>query len=111
MTFKKLESVIASIRKQYGEECDNLKVCIPVKVIGTVGGIPNVEVHSIYHGIDWDNNKLIVLPEKDLRETNRDEIKQLIEKYDELASYSRVIQELRREIKKLKSNERTINII
>lgn len=113
MNFLELEKIIQSIRKQYNSDiyssiaCDNLRVCIPIQVVGTVGGTPCVDVKYINTGFDWDKGKLILTPEKLLRETDRDEIRVIMEKYDELGDSLRTIRNLKRENRKLKEEFNT----
>lgn len=104
MTFFELEKILKHIRKQDNEfsTCDELRVCIPVEIVGTCGGHPCVDVKDISCGIDWDNGKLFITPEFLLRETTRDELKEIREKFEELANHMRTIRELKKEIKKLK---------
>ena len=107
MTFKELEMIIEHIRKSYKghyneNECDDLRICIPVKIVGVVGGTPCVDVKLLSCGFDWDKGKLMIIPEKDLRETTRDEIKTIQDKYEELGNSLRIIRELKKENKKLK---------
>lgn len=47
---------------------------IVVRVPGMIGGTPTVNVKSIQAGFDWDNGKLLIYPEKDLRTIEADEI-------------------------------------
>jgi hypothetical protein len=80
----------------------NLEVGIQVKRIGSVGGTPLVDLHSVRVGFDWDRGKVIITPVTPLRETDRDEIQMLIDKYEELGSSYMTIQNLKKEVKKLK---------
>ena len=47
---------------------------IVVRVPGAIGGTPTVNVKSIQAGFDWDNGKLLIYPEKDLRTIEADEL-------------------------------------
>lgn len=47
---------------------------IVVRVPGAIGGTPTVGVKTIQAGFDWDNGKLLIYPEKDLRTIEADEI-------------------------------------
>lgn len=80
----------------------SLAVGIQVKRIGSVGGTPLVDVHSIYAGFDWDRGRILIVPSVDLREIGRDEIKSLIDKHEELGRSNFVIRGLKAEVKKLK---------
>lgn len=107
MLFKELETIVEHIRSSYKgkyneDECDNLRVCVHVKRIGVIGGTPCVDIKRIDVGFDWDKRKLMLIPETDLRETTRDEIKEIKEKYEELGNTLLVIRALKRENKKLK---------
>jgi hypothetical protein len=81
---------------------DGVTVSIVVKTAGTVGGTPCVGVKSMQSGFDWDNGKLMIFPEKDLRSIEADELERLRKASDKegWAQYENVT--LKRENKKLK---------
>jgi hypothetical protein len=81
---------------------DGVTVSIVVKTAGTVGGTPCVGVKSMQSGFDWDNGKLMIFPEKDLRYIEADELERLRKDSDKegWAQYENVT--LKRENKKLK---------
>ena len=41
-------------------ELEQLRVVIPIKSVGSVGGTPCVDIKSVMAGFDWDNGKWIV---------------------------------------------------
>lgn len=65
---------------------DGHQVCIRVAHLGTVGPSPTVGIKSIQAGFDWDNGKLIVYPETELRATDRDEISGIQKQLDILGN-------------------------
>lgn len=97
---KKIVDRLYETTEEYNKELTNIG--IQVKRIGSVAGTPLVNVKSIHSGFDWDNNKIIIVPETELREIDRDEIKSIQEKYDELGWKYYKINNLQRENKKLK---------
>jgi hypothetical protein len=81
---------------------DDLQVVIPVYRVGAVGGTSYVNVKSVTTGFDWDAGRIFLNTEERLREIDRDEIKTLQDKYDELGWKHYEISNLKRENKKLK---------
>lgn len=75
---------LAKIAEMQHKNLEDINVGICVKVIGSVGSLPTVSVKNIGLGIDWDNGKCLITPEKDLRETDRDEIKAIQKKFDDM---------------------------
>jgi hypothetical protein len=86
---------------QFGRK-DDLQVVIPVYRVGSVGGTSYVNVKSVTTGFDWDAGRIFLNTEERLREIDRDEIKTLQDKYDELGWKQYKISGLQRENKKLK---------
>lgn len=89
---------------------ESYKIVIPVYRVGSVGGTPSVDVKNISIGFDWDNGKIFVNPESRLREIDRDEIKSLQDKYDELGWKKMQIDDLKRENKKLKTENENLKL-
>lgn len=85
-----------------GQNAENIQVGIKVFRVGAVGGTPVVPIKSVHMGFDWDKGKLIMTTEPELREVNRDEIKTLLDKYEELGWKQSQISSLKRENEKLK---------
>ena len=81
---------------------EGVNVVIVVKTAGTVGGTPCVNIKNMHAGFDWDNGKLMIFPEKDLRSIEADELERLRKASDKegWAQYENVT--LKRENKKLK---------
>ena len=84
-------------------EPENIAVGIKVFRLGTVGPTPIVNVKSLIQGFDWDNGKLIITAETDLREIGRDEIASLLDKFDEIGWTQYEVDSLKRENKRLKN--------
>jgi hypothetical protein len=53
---------------------ESITVGIVIKTVGTAGGTPVVGVKNIHAGFDWDNGKLLIYPESDVREIKADEL-------------------------------------
>jgi hypothetical protein len=87
---------------------ETVTVSIVVKTVGTVGGTPGVGVKNMQVGFDWDNGKLMIFPEKDLRSIESDELERLRKANEKegWAQYENVT--LKRENKKLK--EEVLNL-
>ena len=87
MNLKELKNTVDWLLSQCElsrEDPEKMNVGISVKRIGQIGGTPIVNIKCINFGFDWDAGKIIVAPESDLREIDRDEFKLLQKKYDEL---------------------------
>ena len=76
MTLSELRDVIDRVIENYNRYGGGREVVasIVVRVPGAIGGTPTVNVKSIQAGFDWDNGKLLIYPEKDLRTIEADEI-------------------------------------
>jgi hypothetical protein len=87
---------------------DGVTISIVVKTAGTAGGTPGVGVKNMQAGFDWDNGRLLIFPEKDLRTIEADELERLRKASDKegWAQYENVT--LKRENKKLK--EEVLNL-
>ena len=81
---------------------DKVTAYISTFKVGTAGHIPVTGVKSVHIGFDWEANSCIITPEVQLREIDRDEIKTLQEKYEELSWKQMDINRLKRENKQLK---------
>ena len=81
---------------------DDLEVRIVVKVAGSVAAQPTVGIKSIHSGFDWDAGKLLIYPEVDLRECNRDELKAIQKRLDDIGWDMYENRNLKAENKKLK---------
>lgn len=105
MNLLELKELVEHIEQQATRQRLNLEdvqVVIPTHKLGMIGGTPNTGIKSIYLGFDWDRGKLLIIPEKTLREIDKDEIKALRDKYEELSWKKSKIDRLLRENKKLK---------
>ena len=83
-------------------EPDKVTAYISTFKAGTAGHIPVTGVKSVNMGFDWEANSCIITPDVQLREIDRDEIKTLHEKYEELSWKLSDINRLKRENKQLK---------
>jgi len=81
---------------------DDWRVVIPVYRVGAVGGTPSVDIKIVRAGFDWDSGRIFIEPETRLREIDRDEIKTMQDKYEELGWKHYEISGLKSENKKLR---------
>lgn len=81
---------------------DGVNVSIVVKTAGSAGGTPCVGVKSMQSGFDWDNGKLMIFPEKDLRIIEADELLALRKAHEKEGWAQYENSTLKRENKKLK---------
>ena len=87
MNLKELKKTVDFLLRQCElsrEDPEKINVGITIKRIGQVGGTPIVNIKSINFGFDWNKGKIIIDPENDLREIDRDEWALLQKKYDDL---------------------------
>ena len=101
MKVKELKEIIERLENN-NCNIEDIEVVVPTMKLGCVGPTPTTSIQSAFKGIDWDNNKLLLYPETTLREIERDEIKSLKEKYEEVGWKAYEINNLKRENKKLK---------
>lgn len=78
MTLSQLKEIVDwhynnQLKNGYPHPTDT-RVGIVVQTVGSIGGTPTVDIKSIYAGFDWDNGKLLIYPEKDLRTIEADEL-------------------------------------
>ena len=87
MNLKELKELIDwNIRlvEQNHEDPEKIRVGIVVKRVGQIGSQPVVDIKTLGLGFDWDKGKLLIYPESDLREIDRDEFAALRKKYDDM---------------------------
>lgn len=105
MSLSELKELVEQMEQQVIRQRLNLEdvqVVIATHKVGLIGGTPNTNVKRIDLGFDWDRGKLIIYPEQTLREIDRDEIKALKDKYEELGWSKYKIDKIVKENKKLK---------
>ena len=56
---------------------EEIRVCIPITTVNSIGGTPVVDVKQIIKGFDWDNNKLMLYPDYDLSKTDHDYLQKM----------------------------------
>lgn len=88
--------------ERYHNNPDNITVRIPTYKTGTAGHIPCTDVKSANMGFDWEASSFLIRPEKELREIDRDEIKALRDKYEELSWTHYKVSKIKKENKELK---------
>jgi len=99
----KLTEFYETLTRYIGDRYAHEKtVCIPHKMVGSIGGTPVVNVKSINSGFDWDNGKFMLMPEKELRLVDADEYNRTKKHYDQLGWDIYENGNLKRENKKLK---------
>lgn len=105
MTLSELKELVEQMEQQAVRQRLNLEeiqVVIASHKVGLIGGTPSTNIKDINLGFDWDSGKLIIYPEQTLREIDRDEIKTLRDKYEELGWSKYEIDKIVKENKKLK---------
>lgn len=80
-----------------------IRVVIPSYKTGTAGHIPCTNAKSAHLGFDWEASSFLIYPENELREIDRDEIKQLRDKYEELSWTHYKVSKIKRENESLKA--------
>lgn len=105
MNLKEFFNVIEFFHLQHTnyqrDDADKVNVGIEVFALQTCG-TRIVPIKNIALGFDWNRNKLIITPEVDLREINRDEIQDLINNHEDLGRSELLIRQLKSENSKLK---------
>ena len=81
---------------------ESVTVRIPSYKTGTAGHIPCTDVKSAVMGFDWEASSFLIRPIEELREINRDEIKTLRDKYEELSWTHYKVSKIKKENEKLK---------
>jgi hypothetical protein len=81
---------------------DEVVVGVRVVRLGAVGGTSIAEVTTVFKGIDWDNNKLIIDTGLDLREADRDELTKLKKDLSDIGWTAYEFNNLKRENAKLR---------
>ena len=105
MTLSELKELVEQMEQQTIRQRLNLEdvqVVIATHKVGLIGGTPNTNIKYINLGFDWDRGKLIIHPEQTLREIDRDEIKTLKDKCEDLGWSKYKIDKIVKENKKLK---------
>lgn len=88
-------------RNNRSERLDEFRVGIKTVKLNSVGGTYLTDIKSINFGFDWDNNKLIITPEKELREVNLDEVGSMRDELSKIGWTAYQFNSLKRENKKL----------
>ena len=82
---------------------ETVTVRIPSYKTGVAGHIPCTEVKSAVMGFDWEASSFLIRPIEELREINRDEMKALRDKYEELSWTHYKVSKVKQENKNLKA--------
>lgn len=98
MKLKELRDILAA--RDFWD--DDLEVVIPVKVAGSVAAQPCVKLKNLHAGFDWDKGKLFLYPEVELRECDRNELKAIQKRLDDIGWDMYENRNLKAENKKLK---------
>lgn len=88
--------------QQRNQDPSEIRVCIPIQTVNAVGGTPCADIKSVYKGFDWDNNKLMLYPEKDLSLTNNVSLTNMRKEAKEMGWTAYEVGSLKREIKSLR---------
>lgn len=95
----KLNELIS--RNHRSERLEEFRVGIKTLKLNCVGGTYLTDINSVYFGFDWDNNKLIISPTKELREVNLDEVASMRDELSKIGWTAYQFNSLKRENKKL----------
>lgn len=87
---------------EHSHDLDQITVRILTFKVGSAGHVPCTDVKSMMMGFDWEARSFLIQPESTLREIDRDEIKTLRDKYEELSWSLYRIDKIKRENKQLK---------
>ena len=85
-----------------GKATEDLQIVIPVARYGSIGGRSCVTIKSIDIGFDWDNGKIFLVPEKELREIDINEFEQMKKSCEKFGWEMYENRNLKSEIVKLK---------
>lgn len=101
-------AVESSIRQH--KDPEKVTVYIPTYKTGSAGHIPCTGVAHANMGFDWEASSFLITPEKTLREIDRDEIKSLKDKYEELSWSHYKVSKIKRENETLKAKIKELEI-
>lgn len=79
----------------------SLIVGIEIQSVKAIGGTPITTINRIQQGFDWDSNKLLLHPEKDLMLANHDHLAQMRKEAEEIGYTAQNVRDLKRQIKKM----------
>ena len=79
-----------------------IKVCIPIQTVNAIGGTPCADVRQANKGFDWDDNKFMLYPEKNLSLTDHDYLDKMRKEAEDIGWTGNDVRNLKAEIKKLK---------
>lgn len=97
-----VDHAIASCERGHRDP-NTVTVYIPSYKTGTAGHIPCTAVKYANMGFDWEASSFLIRPEKELREIDRDEIKTLRDKYEELSWTHYKVNKIKKENENLKA--------
>ena len=95
---EKIDRII-STKQDY--ELDRMRVVIPIKTIGSVGGTPCVDIKSVMAGFDWDDGKLMLYPVEELSRPDYDYLANMKKQASDLGWSVYEFNNLKRENKRL----------
>lgn len=90
-----------SSRNNRADRLDEIRVGIQTTKLNVAGGTYISDIKNVNFGFDWDNNKLIITPEKTLREIDLDEIASMRDELSKIGWTVYKFNNLKRENKKL----------
>ena len=88
--------------EQRHQDPATIKVCIPIQTVTAVGGTPCIDVKQANKGFDWDDNKFMLYPEKDLSLTDHDYLAIMRKEAEDMGWTAYEVRNLKRENKKLR---------
>jgi hypothetical protein len=87
---------------EHAHNPESITVRILTFKTGSAGHIPCTDVRSAHVGIDWEAKSFLIHPVNTLREIDRDEVKTLQDKYEELGWSLYKVGKVKRENEQLK---------
>lgn len=100
-----------SLQYHSNQTAQDIQVGIVVKTAGSAGATPTVNIKSISLGFDWDNGKLLVFPEKDLRLIEADELAALRKENTKQGWAEYENRNLKAEVSKLKKKIQNLEML
>jgi hypothetical protein len=99
LEFKKM--IDSFVERESDYRLENLRVCVPIETVGSIGGTRCSDIKRIANGFDWDQGKLMLYTEDKLMLENPDTLGKLREECKEMGWTRYEIENLKRENKRL----------
>ena len=97
-----LKQLVEHVTWMLTDQNENNTVKIQIRVAGSIGSTPTVDIKNITAGFDWDSGKIIITPTVELQEFDPPAHKKIMEMYDKVGLTQIENRHLKRENAKLK---------